>query len=244
MKISILTLFPEMFDGFLNTSIIKRAIENKRVEIECVNFREYTDDKHKKVDEYPYGGKQGMILMCQPIVSALEAIRTEDSLVVLVSPKGKQLKQNLVKELTNFKQLILVCGHYEGFDERIREFVDMEISIGDYILTGGELGSMVISDAVIRLLKGTIKEESHSDESFENDLLEYPQYARPVDFKGHLVPEVLFSGHHENIRVWRLKQSLKETYENRPDLLENREFTAEEKVLLQQIVEADNVETK
>ena len=236
MKITILTLFPDLFTPFCTSSIIKKAIDNKLVQIEVVNYRDFTEDKHNKVDDYPYGGPQGMVLMCQPIVSALQSLKTSDSTTILITPKGKTFVQSDAKKLSKLKHLILICGHYEGFDERIRKYVDMEISLGDYIMTGGEIGAMAISDAVIRLVDGVIKKESHQDESFELDLLEYPQYTRPVDFKGDLVPEVLLSGHHENIRRWRLKQSLKETYIRRPDLLDENELSEEQKQLLNEII--------
>lgn len=227
MKIDILSLFPEMFEGFLSTSIIKRAIDNQLVQVKIHDFREFSNDKHKKVDDYPYGGGQGMVLTCQPIIDCLTDIQTDDSLVILMSPQGIPLKQQLSNKLASSKHLIILCGHYEGFDERIRDYVDLEVSLGDYVLTGGELGSMVLSDSIIRLLEGTIKEESHFDDSFSNGLLEFPQYTRPNVYDGNAVPEVLLSGHHENIRKWRLENSLKKTYIKRPDLLEEFEFNEE-----------------
>lgn len=236
MKIDIITLFPEMFEGFKNTSIIKRSLEKGIVDIQTHNFRDYTLDKHNKVDDTPYGGGQGMVLSCQPIVDCIEALRKENSVVCLMSPQGLTLKQSLATKMAlEIEHLILVCGHYEGFDERIRSYVDMELSIGDYVLTGGELGSMVVCDAITRLLEGAITKASHEDDSFSDGLLEYPQYTRPVEFRGQKVPDVLMSGHHENIRKWRLKQSLKRTLEKRPDLLENREYTKEELKLLDEI---------
>ncbi len=237
MKISILTLFPEMFTGFLNTSIIKRAIDKEVVSLECINIRDYTTDKHNKVDEYPYGGGSGMVLMCQPVIDCLKAVRTEESLVVLMSPQGKTFNQKLAKSLTKYSHIIFICGHYEGFDERIRDYVDMEISIGDYVLTGGELSSMVISDAVIRLLAGAITKESHEDDSFSNGLLEYPQYTKPIIYDGKEVPEVLTSGHHENIRKWRKEKSLEKTYLRRKDLLRNKKLDAEASKMLENIKE-------
>jgi len=240
MRIDILTLFPEMFEGFLNTSIIKRAIDKGVVSIQLHNFRDFTLDKHNKVDDTPYGGGQGMVLACQPIIDCLESIRKPESVVCLMSPQGRTLKQALAVEMAgSISHLILICGHYEGFDERIRSFVDMELSIGDYVLTGGELGSMVVCDALTRLLDGAITKESHEDDSFSDGLLEYPQYTRPLDYKGMIVPEVLTSGHHENIRRWRLKQSLKRTMAKRPDLLTGREFSKEELKLIQEIQEED-----
>lgn len=242
MRIDIVTLFPEMFEGFKQTSIIKRSLEKGVVQINTHNFRDYTLDKHNKVDDTPYGGGQGMVLSCQPIVDCIEALRDENSVVCLMSPQGKTFKQALATQMASeIKHLILVCGHYEGFDERIRSYVDMELSIGDYVLTGGELGSMVVCDAITRLLEGAITKASHEDDSFSDGLLEYPQYTRPVDFRGQKVPDVLMSGHHENIRKWRLKQSLKRTLEKRPDLLENREFSKEELKLMHEIKEEQEV---
>ena len=239
MKIDILSLFPEMFDGFVNTSIIKRSIDAGLVDIQIHDFREFADNKHKKVDDYPYGGGQGMVLMCQPIIDCLKTIVHDDSLVILMSPQGKILSQKISYDLSLNSHLVIICGHYEGFDERIRDYVDMEISIGDYVLTGGELASMVVCDSVIRLLEGAIRDTSHEDDSFSDGLLEYPQYTRPFNYDGNEVPEVLLSGHHEKIRQWRLKQSLLRTYLKRPDLLENREFSQEELKILEEIRKKD-----
>ena len=233
MKISVLTLFPEFFDSFRNTSIVARALSKQEIEFETIDYRTYTLDKHNHVDDTPYGGGAGMVLMAQPIVDALADL--PDSYVVMLTPQGKTFTQQKARELANQEHLVLVCGHYEGFDERIRDYVDEEISLGDYVLTGGELGAMVISDAVFRLCQGVIRQASHEDDSFENGLLEYPQYTRPVEFEGKKVPEVLLSGHHENIRRWRLKESLRKTYLRRPDLLEKREFTKEEVKFLEEI---------
>ena len=237
MKIDILSLFPEMFEGFLHTSIIKRAIEKGVVEVEIHDFREFALDRHKSVDDTPYGGGQGMVLMCQPLLDCLKTITTDDSLVILMSPQGQTFSQKMAVDLSNEKHIIFICGHYEGFDERIRDYVDMEVSIGDYVLTGGELSSMVISDAIIRLLHGAIRQSRHEDDSFSNGLLEYPQYTHPAEYDGTRVPEVLLSGHHENIRKWRLKESLRRTMIRRPDLLEGRTFTEEELKLLEEIKE-------
>ena len=222
MKIDILTLFPNMFDGFLSESIIKRAFENKKVEINVHNFRDYSTDPHNKVDDYGFGGGAGMVLMPQPIFDAVEALRKENSKVILMTPQGIPYKQENAYSLAHEEHLIIICGHYEGFDERIRSIVDLELSIGDYVLTGGEIPSMVIMDSVIRLLSGVIEEESHLNDSFSNNLLDYPVYTKPVDFRGMKVPEVLLSGHHANIAKWRLEQSIKKTQERRPDLLEKR----------------------
>lgn len=241
MKITVMTLFPEFFDSFQTTSIIKKALEKKRVEFECVDYRNYTLDKHNHVDDTPCGGGVGMLLMVQPIVDCLKAIKTENSHVVLMCPQGKTFKQEIARKyVSTYDHIILICGHYEGYDERIRDYVDEEISIGDFVLTGGEVAALTISDALIRLMDGVITEQSHLDDSFENGLLEYPQYTRPIEYDGKRVPEVLLSGHHENIRKWRLKESLRKTYLKRPDLLENREFTKEEKKFLDEII-AENV---
>ena len=220
MKIDILTLFPSMFDGFLHESIIKRAIEKGKVEVNIYNIRDYSKDPHKKVDDYQFGGGSGMVLMPQPIFDAVEDLKKEDTFVILMSPQGVPYKQKIAHELSHKKHILIICGHYEGFDERIRSLADMEISIGDYILTGGELASMVVSDSIIRLLDEVITKESSENESFENHLLDYPVYTKPVEFRGMKVPDVLLSGHHENIRKWRLEQQISRTQERRPDLLE------------------------
>ena len=220
MKIDILTIFPEMFDGFIKTSIIKRAIEKNKVEIQIHDIRKYSKDKHKKVDDYSYGGGRGMVLMPQPVFDAVEDIKTKDSKVLLMTPQGKQYKQELAYDLSKEKHIIIICGHYEGFDERIRTLADIEVSIGDYVLTGGELPSMVITDSIVRLLDGVIEKESHINDSFNNNLLDYPVYTKPENFRGMKVPEVLLSGHHANIEKYRQEEALKKTIERRPDLLE------------------------
>lgn len=222
MKIDILSLFPEMFTGFLNTSIIKRAIDRKQVTIDIHNIRDYSNDPHKKVDDYPFGGGDGMVLMPEPIFEAIDDLKTNDSLILLMTPQGTPYKQATAYNLTKQKHIIIICGHYEGFDERIRTLADMEISIGDYVLTGGELPSMVITDSIVRLIDGVIKEQSHQKESFNNQLLDYPSYTRPAIYRGLPVPEVLLSGHHENIKKWRLEQQIQRTKQRRPDLLEKR----------------------
>lgn len=222
MKIDILTLFPDMFDGFLSESIIKRAITSKQVEIRIHNIRDYSLDKHKKVDDYGFGGGMGMVLMPQPIFDAVESLKKSYSKVILLTPQGTPYSQSLAYDLSLEKHIILICGHYEGFDERIRSLADLEISIGDYVLTGGELPSMVITDSIVRLIDGVIKKESHEFDSFKDNLLDYPVYTKPVDFRGMKVPDVLLSGHHENIKKWRYSEQLKKTQERRPDLLEKR----------------------
>lgn len=236
MKITVLTLFPEFFDSFCSTSIIKRALEQQLVEFETVDFRAFTLDKHRHVDDTPCGGGQGMVLSCQPIVDCLKSIRTPDSFVIMMTPQGERFHQQMAHRFASeIRHLVILCGHYEGFDERIRSYVDMEVSLGDFVLTGGEGAALVICDAVIRLLDHVIKEESHEDDSFENGLLEYPQYTRPIEYDGKRVPEVLLSGHHANIRRWRLQQSLKRTKEKRPDLLEKRILSQEEQDLLEEL---------
>lgn len=220
MKISILTLFPNMFEGVFSESIIKRAIKEKKIQIEIINFRDYTKDTHNKVDDTPYGGGAGMVLSCQPIFDCVEKIKTKNSKVILLTPAGTPYKQKLAYSLSEEKHLIIICGHYEGFDERITTLADYEISIGDYVLTGGEIPAMAIVDSIARLIPGVITEDSHENDSFNNNLLDYPTYTKPADFRGLKVPDVLLSGHHENIRKYRYEESLKRTKERRPDLLE------------------------
>ena len=221
MKISILTLFPEMFEGFINTSIIKRAIEKQKIEIELINFRDYTNDPHGKVDDTPYGGGAGMVLACQPIFDCVEAIKTPESKVILLTPSGVPYKQSTAYDLSNEKHLIIICGHYEGFDDRIETIADYLISIGDYVLTGGEIPAMVLADSITRLIPGVINEESHINDSFNDDyLLDYPTYTKPEEYKGMKVPSVLLSGDHKKVDEWRYQESLKRTQERRPDLLD------------------------
>lgn len=220
MKIDILTLFPEMFEGFLNTSIIKRAIEKNLVEVKLHDFREFSNDKHKHVDDYPYGGGQGMVLRCEPIIECLKTLVDDDSMVILMSPQGLTFNHALATTLSTKKHLIIICGHYEGFDERIRSIVDMEISIGDYVLTGGELPSMVITDSIVRLIDGVIDKESHLNDSFNDNLLDYPTYTKPRVYRGMEVPSVLLNGNHKEIEEYRKSEALKRTKERRPDLLE------------------------
>ncbi|MEB1810064.1 MAG: tRNA (guanosine(37)-N1)-methyltransferase TrmD [Bacillaceae bacterium] len=224
MKIDILTLFPEMFTGVFGSSILKHAAEKGQVTFNVVDFRNYAENKHRKVDDYPYGGGAGMVLMPQPIFDAVDDIVKDKQTkprVVLLCPQGERYTQKKAEELANEEHLILVCGHYEGFDERIREhLVTDEISIGDYVLTGGELGAMVITDSVTRLLPGVLGNETSAvTDSFSTGLLEHPHYTRPADFRGMKVPDVLLSGHHENIKNWRQEQSIERTKKRRPDLL-------------------------
>lgn len=223
MKFSVLTLFPDMF-SLLKESIIGKAIEDKKIELNLINIRDFSKDKHKKVDDTPYGGGAGMVMKADVVYDAYEHIKDESAKVIFLSPQGKTLNQNKVKELATEEHIILLCGHYEGIDQRvIDEIVDEEISIGDYVLTGGELPAMVLIDSVSRYVEGVLSKDSIKEESFTNNLLEYPQYTRPEIFHGIKVPEVLLSGHHENIKKWREEQSLKNTLQKRPNLLKRKE---------------------
>lgn len=221
MKIDILSLFPSFFDGFLNESIIKRALDNNLLEINIIDFRKYSLDKHYKVDDIPYGGGAGLVLSIEPIYKALLDIKTSDSYVIMLTPSAKVFKQSDVSRLNQKKHLIFLCGRYEGFDERVRNLVDEELSIGDYVLTGGELPAMVISDAISRSIKGVINEESYLNDSFSNNILDYPVYTKPRHFMGMDVPEVLLSGDHAKINKWRKEKALEKTKELRPDLGED-----------------------
>lgn len=223
MKFDVLTLFPEMFTP-LKESIIGKAVEDKKIELNLINIRDFSKDKHKKVDDTPYGGGAGMVMKADVVYDAYESVKENKAKVIFLSPQGKTLNQDKVKELAKEKHLILLCGHYEGIDQRvIDEIVDEEISIGDYVLTGGELPAMVLIDSISRYVDGVLSEESIKEESFTNNLLEYPQYTRPEIFHGIKVPEVLLSGHHENIKKWREEQSLKNTLQKRPNLLKGKE---------------------
>lgn len=222
MKIDILTLFPEMISGYFNESIIKRSVEKGLVEINLHNFRKFSVRSNNQVDDTPYGGGAGMVLQCDPIFKCVESLKTPDSTVILVTPDGKTYNQKIAKELKLKKHLIIICGHYEGFDERIRSLADLELSIGDYILTGGELAACVITDSVVRLLNGAINEESLNSESFEDNLLDYPTYTKPAVYQNMAVPPVLLSGDHQKIAKWREEMRVKKTQERRPDLLERR----------------------
>ena len=240
MKITILTLFPEMFDGFLTNSIIKRAIAKKVVEVKIINIRDFTKDKYGRVDTPPIGGGAGLIMKCQPIVDALKSVSSNDSFKILLSPKGKQYSQQNSIKLSKLSDIVLVCGHYEGVDERVNDYIDEQYSIGDYVLTGGELGSMVIADSIIRLLDGAITETSLDEESFSDDLLEYPQYTEPKDFNGKKVPDILYTGNHEAINKYRRKESLRITKQNRPDLFSKHQQTKLDKKLLEEIEEGND----
>ncbi|VHB37851.1 tRNA (guanine-N(1)-)-methyltransferase [Streptococcus pyogenes] len=237
MKIDILTLFPEMFAP-LEHSIVGKAKEKGLLDIHYHNFRDYAE-KARHVDDEPYGGGQGMLLRAQPIFDTIEQIEAKKPRIILLDPAGKPFTQAYAEELALEEELIFICGHYEGYDERIKTLVTDEISLGDFVLTGGELAAMTMVDATVRLIPQVLgKESSHQDDSFSSGLLEYPQYTRPYDYHGMTVPDVLMSGHHERIRLWRLEESLKKTYLRRPDLLEHYNFSEEERKLLDKIKEA------
>jgi len=242
MKIDVLTLFPEMFEGVFASSILKKATEKGLAEYQVTNFRDFSTQKVKQVDDYPYGGGAGMVLMPQPIFSAIEAVTKKDEEkphVILLCPQGAPFTQAKAEQLAEKKQLVFICGHYEGYDERIREhLVDEEISIGDYVLTGGELAAMVVIDAVVRLLPGALgNEDSSRQDSHSSGLLEHPHYTRPADFEGMTVPEVLLSGHHKNIEDWRRKESLRRTLVRRPDLLNTANLTTQDERWLSEMKE-------
>jgi len=235
MEIHVFTIFPEMFNCTLEASILKRARDKGLIDVRLHDFRAYSASKHKKVDDSPFGGGAGMVMMPEPIFAALEQ-NFIGGKVLLMSPQGRKFEQSLARELAGAEKLAIICGHYEGFDERIRSLADYEISIGDYVLTGGELPAMVVIDAVSRLLPGVLGEdESALADSFVEGLLEYPQYTRPRDFRGMAVPEILLSGNHEQIRLWRRKESLRRTLLRRPDLLEKYVLSKEDRQLLGEV---------
>ncbi|MCG7332711.1 tRNA (guanosine(37)-N1)-methyltransferase TrmD [Salinicoccus roseus] len=220
MNIHYLTLFPEMYEGVLSTSILGRAKEKGIVDYHTVNFRDYSGNKHNKVDDYPYGGGAGMVLKPEPVFNAMEAMDLEKPRVILMCPQGRRFDQKMAEELSREDDIVFICGHYEGYDERIRTLVTDEVSIGDYVLTGGELASMTMTDAIVRLIPGVLsREESHQEDSFSTGLLEHPHYTRPREYRGMEVPEVLLNGNHKLIEEWRREESLKRTRERRPDLL-------------------------
>ncbi|MFZ7104524.1 MAG: tRNA (guanosine(37)-N1)-methyltransferase TrmD [Peptococcaceae bacterium] len=239
MEIKIFTIFPEMFTGPLETSILQKARHKGILDIKVINFRNYTQDKHNSVDDYPFGGGAGMVLKPDPIIYALEenlSLTDPEQEIILLSPQGKIFKQEDAKYLAGKRNLAFICGHYEGFDERIRSFVTREFSIGDYVLTGGELPAMVMIDTIARLIPGVIKEsESFQEDSFYHGLLEHPHYTRPRVFRDMEVPEILLSGNHEKIRIWRRKESLRRTLQRRPELLRSFRLTAEDRSLLLEI---------
>jgi len=221
MNIHYLTLFPEMYDGVLNSSILKRAKDKGIVDYHLVDFRDYSEDKHNKVDDYPYGGGAGMVLKPEPIFNAMDALEVENPRVILLCPQGAPFNQKMAEDLSAEENIVFICGHYEGYDERIRTLVTDEVSIGDYVLTGGELASMTMTDAIVRLIPNVISnQESHEQDSFSTGMLEHPHYTRPREYRGMKVPEVLLSGDHKKIDEWRYNESLKRTKDRRPDLLE------------------------
>ena len=239
MKFDVLTLFPEMFD-ILNESIIGRAKEKGLININLINIRDFSKDKHKKVDDTPYGGGAGMVIGPDVVYDAYKSVQDNKAKVIYMSPQGKKLNQKKVEELSKQEHLILLCGHYEGIDQRVLDkIVDEEISIGDYVLTGGELPAMVLIDSVSRYVQGVLKENSTKEESFSQGLLEYPQYTRPEIFNGKQVPEVLLTGHHKNIEKWRREQSLINTLLKRPDLLEEVELSDEDRNILRKLELSD-----
>lgn len=245
MRIKVLSLFPKMFDGILNESIIKRAIDDKKVNIDVIDLRSYSKDKHNKVDDTIYGGGAGMLIKCEPVFDAIDDLKTKNTKVIMLSPDGVKYNQEKAYELSKEKNIILLCGHYEGFDERINTVVDEKISIGDYVLTGGEIPAMAIIDSVTRLLPGVINEESHLNDSFNNDLLDYPQYTKPKEYRGMKVPDVLLSGDHKKIDEWRREEQIKKTKKQRPDLLkESEEEKTSDEDLTKTEEEKENTETK
>ena len=244
MRIKVLSLFPKMFDGILNESIIKRAIDDKKVNIDVIDLRSYSKDKHNKVDDTIYGGGAGMLIKCEPVFDAIDDLKTKNTKVIMLSPDGIKYDQQKAYELSKEKNIILLCGHYEGFDERINAVVDEKISIGDYVLTGGEIPAMAIIDSVTRLLPGVINEESHLNDSFNNDLLDYPQYTKPKEYRGMKVPDVLLSGDHKKIDEWRKEEQIKKTKKQRPDLLKEKESNEEDKNLPNDEKVKENNETK
>ena len=252
MKIDVLSLFPEMFTGPMQESIIGKAIENNILDLQITNFREYTTDKHRHVDDYPFGGGVGMLLQAQPIIDAYEDLNKQNTAndvpsgrVILVDPAGKTFNQGIAEELATEEHLTFICGHYEGYDERIRSIVTDEYSIGDFILTGGELPAMVMIDAVSRLLPGTLGNgQSSVDDSFSTGLLEEPQYTRPAEFRGMKVPDVLISGDHKKIAEWNQKEALRRTYQRRPDLIDHSRLTDLQKKLLREVREEEERQEK
>ncbi len=237
MRITVLTLFKEQFDSFLNTSIISRILEKELCEVRVVDIRDYSKDKHRHVDDTPYGGGAGMLMRVDVLADAIRANRNDDTYVLLTSPKAKPYEEKDAYRLLEKEDLMIVCGHYEGVDDRISDFIDENVSIGDYVLTGGELPAMVVMDSIMRLINEGISSESLKEESYTDGLLEYPQYTRPFNFEGKEVPFVLTNGNHKEIKKFNLKGSLRETYLYRKDLLEKRDLSKEEKELLQEVID-------
>ncbi len=236
MKFIVLTLFPEMFESYFNSSILKRAIGTKKIEIQFINFRDYTKDKYHRADTPPIGGGAGLILKCQPIIDALNTVSSPVTHKIILTPRGEKYTQAKAIELAkNYDEILIMCGHYEGIDERVYPYFDEEISIGDFILTGGEAAAICLIDSVARLIDGVISKESIQEESFSNSLLEYPQFTEPYDFNGSTVPDILYSGNHEAINKWRKKESLKMTKNKRPDLYEAYNFSKSDLKLLKEL---------
>lgn len=241
MRFDVLTLFPDFFEKLNSFSIIGRALEKEKIKLNSVNIRDFSKDKHKRVDDYSYGGGPGMVMTAEPIYDALESVKSKKSKTIFLSPQGKQLNQEIINDLSTEDHLILLCGHYEGIDDRIvSNYIDMEISIGDYVLTGGEIPALVLIDSITRLLPGVLStEESFTNESHYDGLLEYPQYTRPREFIGHKVPDILLSGDHKKIEQWREYQSIKTTLEKRPDLLNKVILNGNQRKILQDIIDKD-----
>lgn len=235
MIIDIITIFPDFFTPFLETSMIRKALEKQYVKINIHNLRDHTTNKHKKIDDTPYGGGAGMLMTIQPFEAVISALKTKDSVVILLSPQGELLSQPKAIELATKTHIILLCGHYEGVDARIQAYIDMELSIGDYVLTGGEIPAMIVADAITRLIPGVLHEESAQADSLQNGLLKYPQYTKPEHYKGMAVPDVLLSGHHQQIESWRKQEQLKQTLVKRPDLLKKVKLDPETKAMLESI---------
>ncbi len=235
MKIDIITIFPDMVKSALNESIMRRALGLGLAEVNVIDLRDYSLSKHKKVDDTPYGGGAGMLLQFPPLYEALEVLKKENTKVIITSPRGKTFNQKMAEDFSKLDHIIILAGHYEGFDERIYHYVDEEVSVGDYVLTGGELPALIMTDAIVRLQEDVIKKESHENDSFSNGLLEHPHYTKPATYKGHEVPEVLRNGNHQEIAKWRHYEALKQTYIKRKDLLEKYELSKEDMKLLAQI---------
>jgi len=235
MKIDIITIFPDFFDAFLNTSIIKRGIEDGYLNIKTHQLRDYSSLKHNRIDDTPYGGGAGMLMMFPPFYEAIKILKNDDTHIIMTSPQGTVFDQKKAIELSKKKHLIILCGHYEGIDARVEDLIDEEISIGNYVLTGGEMPAMIISDAVSRLVPGVIHEESSETDSLQQGWLKYPQYTKPESYEGYRVPEILLSGHHQNIESWRKEQSVKRTLTKRPDLIKTISLTEEEKKILSKV---------
>ncbi|MDY0276660.1 MAG: tRNA (guanosine(37)-N1)-methyltransferase TrmD [Acholeplasma sp.] len=237
MIIDIVTIFPDFFNEFLRTSIIKRAQDNNQVVINVHNLRDYSDNKHHQVDDTPYGGGVGMVMMFPPFYRIIKALKKENSKVIFLTPQGNVFNQSMAETFTSYEHIILLCGHYEGLDARVLELVDLEVSIGDYVLTGGEIPAMILVDAVTRLIPGVIMEESHQTDSLTNNRLKFPQYTKPECFEGFKVPEVLLSGHHKNIADYRQYMSIETTIQKRPDLIEKFPLTKEELKIIKKGIE-------